>query len=318
MSDAVQTDDQAYAAALARFQGEAAPAAETESTDAPQETPAVETPETPESDTPPEEPKAEAPDDPPEETEAPDPWAGVPEKVKQSFEDLEHKLKSVHGRLAPTQQQLEELRKRNEALERQLAERSKAEQAEAEKARLSQPFQLPADQMAALKDTNPEAAAVIEALTNQIRDRYASEFERLNERTKPQDAETPEAPPATEPDVFDQVVSGVYPDWRETVKAPDFVTWLGQQNDEIKALYVDDNPASGVRVLKAFEQHQIETKLRQEQAAALQAKRQQRTANADVEKPSAPDPTPSAGPLSDDEAYAAAVARFKQWKATRS
>ena len=32
MSDAVKTDDQAYAAALARFQGEAAPAAEAEST----------------------------------------------------------------------------------------------------------------------------------------------------------------------------------------------------------------------------------------------------------------------------------------------
>lgn len=312
MSDAVQTDDQAYAAALARFKGET-PDVEPEKAEAPQETPAVE-----EAETPPAEPAPEAaPEDPPEESAESDPWAGVPEKVKQSFEDLEHKLKSVHGRLAPTQQQLEELRKRNEALERQLAERAENEQAEAEKQRLTQPFQLPAEQMAALKDEHPEAAAVIEALTNQIRDRYATEFERINERIKPKDTPATEPPPADEPDAFDAVVSGVYPKWRETVKTPDFTAWLAQQNDDIKALYVDDNPVSGIRVLKSFEQHQLEHQLRQQQAAELQSKRQQRAASAEPVTPSAPDPTPSAEPLSDDEAYRAAVSRFNAWKKSR-
>lgn len=59
---------------------------------------------------------------------------------------------------------------------------------------------------------------------------------------------------------FDEMLAiNGYADWKETIKDDGFQGWLSLQDDETRALYRDDRPRAGIRLLKMYEDYQKES-----------------------------------------------------------
>jgi chromosome segregation ATPase len=178
-----------------------------------------------------------------------DPWQSAPETLRKQFQELQqanHKLtsdfQSVHNRLAPTQRELE-------ALKKQLNEKAAANN---EKQSANPPTLEDLDGMtdAEIEEDFPELAAVLRKRDKQFQEKFNTLELALNEKLSPLQELKQQAEQEKQQQFIQSELSRVaakHPDYQKIVNDPSWINWFNAQpqaiKDVAKSLNADDNIA---------------------------------------------------------------------------
>lgn len=215
----------------------------------------------------------DTPEDKPD-TEA-EPEPDVSERLsalEQENQKLKHSEASQRGRLGAYQRQINDLQSKLQ--QHQQPKNADGEEKSDEQRRDEAAQEMGSDDWKAFKEDFPDMARAFEARLDQDRQRQAQleqQIEQLQSAVQPIQQQAHEQQLQSE---FARLESR-HSDWRDVINAPDFKTWLDNQNPAIQQLVESENADDASALLDFYKRSQAPT-----ERQPADDKRQSRLANA--------------------------------------